>query len=224
LQALGFYNGAVDGVWGPETRQAVEDFQRQRGLASSGELNDTTRTALRDAGAKPRRAASSGGSSQVVQLSDPTTVRTVQNRLRQLGFYDGAADGVWGATTQQALEKFQRARGIERVGEPTEATMSAMGIDPASLPTRTASSAEPLQPDVIRGIQRRLREAHFYNGPIDGVLGAKSQAAVERFQRSRGLEPSGDLNPSTIAALGLDPNNLAGSSAPPASRGSGSGR
>jgi peptidoglycan hydrolase-like protein with peptidoglycan-binding domain len=135
-------------------------------------------------------------------------VRTVQNRLRQLGFYDGPADGVWGPGTQQALERFQRARGLDHVGEPTAATMSAMGIDPAAL-TRTASAAAPLDPTVVRSIQQRLRRLGVYNGPLDGEWGAGSQAAVERFQRNRGLDPTGDLNPTTLAALGFDPNNLA---------------
>jgi peptidoglycan hydrolase-like protein with peptidoglycan-binding domain len=141
-------------------------------------------------------------------------VRTVQNRLRQLGYYDGPADGVWGPGMQQALERFQRARGLDRVGEPTVATLSAMGIDATALPTRSASAAEPLDPTVLRGIQQRLRQLGFYNGPIDGVWGQGSQAAVERFQRNRSLQATGELNPPTLAALGFDPNNLAAGAAP----------
>jgi peptidoglycan hydrolase-like protein with peptidoglycan-binding domain len=218
LHTLGYYDGPADGLVGPGTRQAVEQFQRDRGLAASGDLTATTTAALRDEAVPSRRAAAAPASSRVAELSDPTAVRTVQNRMRQLGFYDGPADGVWGAGTQQALERYQRSRGLERVGEPTEATLTSMGIDPASLPTRAASATEPLEPGVVRGIQRRLRQGGFYAGPVDGVWGANSQAAVERFQRNRGLQPSGDLNPATLAALGLDPNNLSGSSTPPPPR------
>jgi peptidoglycan hydrolase-like protein with peptidoglycan-binding domain len=56
-----------------------------------------------------------------------------------------------------------------------------------------------------------LREQGFYTGRVDGKWGPGSETAVERFQRSRGMQPTGDLTPATLAALGLDPNNLAGS-------------
>jgi len=39
------------------------------------------------------------------------------------------------------------------------------------------------------------------------------QASLQRFQQGRGLQATGQLNPATVTALGLDPNNLA---APPA--------
>jgi peptidoglycan hydrolase-like protein with peptidoglycan-binding domain len=203
LRQLGYYSGDVDGLMGPATEQAILRFQRAQGLDASGQLNTATADALRDSARIARNAAA-----KPIELTDATSVRTVQNRLRQLGFYDGPADGVWGPGTQQALERFQRARGLDRVGEPTAATMSAMGIDPSAL-TRTASAAEPLDPTVVRSIQQRLRRLGFYRGPIDGEWGAGSQAAVERFQRNRGLDPTGDLNPTTLAALGFDPNNLA---------------
>ena len=38
--------------------------------------------------------------------------------------------------------------------------------------------------------------------------GGATQQAIERFQQGRGLQANGQLNPATIAALGLDPNML----------------
>ena len=46
LQALGFYNGAIDGVWGPGTQSAIERFQQGRGLQPNGQLNPATVSAL----------------------------------------------------------------------------------------------------------------------------------------------------------------------------------
>jgi peptidoglycan hydrolase-like protein with peptidoglycan-binding domain len=60
-------------------------------------------------------------------------VRNVQNRLRALGFYRGAPDGVWGAGTQQALERFQRGRGIEATGQINPVTAQALGLNPGNL-------------------------------------------------------------------------------------------
>jgi peptidoglycan hydrolase-like protein with peptidoglycan-binding domain len=198
LQALGFYNGPIDGVWGPETRDAVERFQASRGLTVTDRLDEPTRTALLAPPSAP------------VAMTHPTDVRTVQNRLRQLGYYNGPADGVWGPETQVAVERFQRSRGLP-VGQVNHATVNAMGINAAGFqggtPVRAATVGD-LDPSVVRGVQQRLRQSGFYRGRIDGVWGSGTTVAMERFQRSRGLEPTGTLNPMTASALGFDPNNL----------------
>ena len=46
LQALGFYNGAVDGVFGPETESAVMEAQRSYNLQSDGVVGPATWQAL----------------------------------------------------------------------------------------------------------------------------------------------------------------------------------
>ena len=198
LQALGLYDGPIDGLWGPETQTAVERFQRSRGMAVTTRLDGATANAIRTAASRP------------VVVSDPTDVRTIQNRFRQLTFYNGPADGVWGPGTQVALENFQRTRGLQ-VGQLNESTMWSMGLDPAAFPTRHAygtTVSDPLEPAVVRNVQQRLRQQGFYARAVDGVWGRGTQAAVERFQKSRGLEATGHLTPQTAWALGLDPNNL----------------
>ena len=49
----------------------------------------------------------------------------------------------------------------------------------------------------------------FYPGQIDGLWGPAMQSSIERFQQGRGLQATGQLNPATVTALRLDPNNLA---------------
>lgn len=216
LSALGFYDGAVDGVWGAETRRAVERFQRSRGLAVTGDVNAATASALRSAPPPAPVASGAANPPATTEATDPTAVRTVQNRLHQLGFFNDPADGVWGPSTQVALENFQRARGLDVSGQLTPPTVAAMGFEPGSFPPRsTASAAEPLDPAVVKSAQRELHRLGFYRGPADGVWGARSQDALARFQQSRGLQASGEFNPATLSALGFDPNNLAASAARP---------
>ena len=69
--------------------------------------------------------------------------------------------------------------------------------------------SQPLAPAAVTQVQERLRQAGVYAGRPDGVWGPDSQAALERFQQGRGLQATGQVNPATAAALGLDPNNLA---------------
>ncbi len=52
-----------------------------------------------------------------------------------------------------------------------------------------------------RAIQRRLRDAGFDPGQIDGVVGPKTRAAIREFQRARGLSVDGVAGPRTQAAL-----------------------
>lgn len=50
-------------------------------------------------------------------------------------------------------------------------------------------------------IQSLLRDQGFYNGPIDGVLGHRSIAAVQEFQRSHQLKDDGVPGKQTFSAL-----------------------
>ena len=144
-------------------------------------------------------------------------VMAVQQRLKQTGAYGGPTDGVWGPESAAALEQFQRAHGQQVTGQLNQATVATLGLNPADLlavapagvPTASASAAEPLSRDAIRAVQSRLRQLGFYSGRIDGIWGPSMQASLQRFQQGRGLQATGQLNPATVTALGLDPNNLA---------------
>jgi peptidoglycan hydrolase-like protein with peptidoglycan-binding domain len=147
----------------------------------------------------------------------PQGMQLVQQRLRQQGAYAGEVDGIWGPDSQAALERFQQMHGLQVTGQLNQATVATLGIAPDQLlnagqpvPVTTASpvAASSLSPSAIQSIQSRLRELNYYGGPTDGIWGGETQAAIERFQQGRGLQPNGQLNPATIAALGLDPNIL----------------
>ncbi len=47
LQSLGFYNGAIDGIYGPRTASAVAAFQRSQRLVGDGRVGALTWQALR---------------------------------------------------------------------------------------------------------------------------------------------------------------------------------
>jgi peptidoglycan hydrolase-like protein with peptidoglycan-binding domain len=53
-----------------------------------------------------------------------------------------------------------------------------------------------------------LRAVGFYSGPADGIWGPETQQALTEFQKSRGLQASGALTPTTASMLGLNPNDL----------------
>jgi hypothetical protein len=49
LRGLGFYFGKIDGEIGPKTEAAIRRFQKANSLSITGELDDATASALRDA-------------------------------------------------------------------------------------------------------------------------------------------------------------------------------
>lgn len=61
------------------------------------------------------------------------SIRMLQARLRQLGFYSGEIDGAWGAGSISGLQNFQAAHNLPADGRLTKATVQAMGIDPATM-------------------------------------------------------------------------------------------
>ncbi|WP_226017948.1 TIGR02594 family protein [Novosphingobium sp. FKTRR1] len=54
----------------------------------------------------------------------------------------------------------------------------------------------------IKDIQQALARAGFATGPIDGIWGRATIAAVKAFQKQKGLAVDGIAGPQTVAALG----------------------
>lgn len=57
---------------------------------------------------------------------------------------------------------------------------------------------------LVKQVQRALKAEGFNPGPIDGIYGAGTVAAVNAFQLSNGLLPDGEVGPQTATALGID--------------------
>ncbi|MCA9774741.1 MAG: peptidoglycan-binding protein, partial [Myxococcales bacterium] len=59
-----------------------------------------------------------------------------------------------------------------------------------------------VRPGIVREIQQALVKAGYKPGPVDGVLGKETMAAVESFQKAKGLVV-GPLTIRTLDALGV---------------------
>jgi peptidoglycan hydrolase-like protein with peptidoglycan-binding domain len=58
----------------------------------------------------------------------PLMVYEFQQRLAERGFYHGVVDGEYGPHTRMAVAACQRAHGLAVDGEPTAATLQALGF------------------------------------------------------------------------------------------------
>jgi len=54
---------------------------------------------------------------------------------------------------------------------------------------------------LVREIQQILTDLGYEPGPIDGLYGSKTRAAIQAFQRENDLEPKGSATPRVLEAL-----------------------
>jgi peptidoglycan hydrolase-like protein with peptidoglycan-binding domain len=133
---------------------------------------------------------------------DSTTIRQVQQTLINRGFRAGPVDGVMGPATQSAVKKFQQSENLEATGQLNRQTLVALGVQPDT----TSAAVRPnnvYRAETIRKVQLTLNNRGFQAGAADGTMSAQAQAAVRDFQKSENLEPTGQLNEQTLAALGI---------------------
>jgi peptidoglycan hydrolase-like protein with peptidoglycan-binding domain len=180
-------------------------------------MNKTTLVLLAALAATPA-AAQPAMQLTYSQVLAPPGVRTVQDRLHQAGVYSGAVDGTWGPDSQSALQRFQQNNGLQVTGQLNQATLTLLNLSPEELfaagpPAGPPAGTPPAQPRPltqveVRNLQARLGALGYYHGAVDGVWGPDTQDALARFQQASGI-PAGRLNPQTVTAMGLDPNDLA---------------
>ena len=75
------------------------------------------------------------------------------------------------------------------------------------------------QSDLIRDVQDRLTTLGYDPGPLDGLMGPRTRAALRAFQGGSGLPETGEVDAQTLTALGLRqavaPNAETSAAAPP---------
>jgi peptidoglycan hydrolase-like protein with peptidoglycan-binding domain len=60
---------------------------------------------------------------------------------------------------------------------------------------------QDMSQEQLREVQKELKEAGFYQGSIDGQLGAQTQQAIREYQKSHGLPETGRLDEPTRELL-----------------------
>ena len=125
LANAGYYQGAVDGVYGPQTVAAVEALQQASGLPVTGTVDKATAEAL-----QVELAAVAGASAQ----GTVAATAAVQQTLKLVGFWDGPVDGVWTPELTEAVMALQTELGVEPTGTVDAATVHAFKEAIAALP------------------------------------------------------------------------------------------
>lgn len=142
----------------------------------------------------------------------------LQRRLHARGYEPGPVDSIFGSQTREAVKAFQESRGLKATGVVDETTWKALN-QKEQLTFPREGQEQPLakkqlvsqtildkgnKGSKVKTLQLRLEIQGYDPGPIDGVFGRKTAAAVKQFQEAQGLATSGTVDESTWEALGRD--------------------
>lgn len=163
LIALGYLAGGADGIFGSKTEAALRAFQQDNGLSATGHLDAETLSLL----------------SQLASSS--ASIADVQQRLIDLGYLQGRADGIWGPKSAAAIEVFQQLNGLPETGVSRSELIDALFSEGAvALPKGLPVGSKG---EEVAALQQKLIQFGFLAGKADGAYGKQTAKAVSAFQR-----------------------------------------
>ena len=225
LIELGWLDGKVTGKFDAATDAAVRAFQKKTsGLWEDGVAGPETLRALYSSkAARTSKAAASIG--ETLEFgSEGSDVKKMQQKLKDLGYLSGSADGKFGVATQAAVIAFQKNNNLTADGKAGVATLSKLYSGTAKkssgtqvkLDSNGTSSGRDTSDiastgyvtlesgssgDQVKALQKRLKELGYYNGSADGKYGESTMAAVMAFQLRNNLTVDGKAGPATQRVL-----------------------
>jgi peptidoglycan hydrolase-like protein with peptidoglycan-binding domain len=131
LARRGYYDGTVDGLYGPKTDAAIREFENAVGLKPGGEPTEALLQAIVRSPAKAPKVAPTPAPAMRppmpprsdTAIERPTTSRRVlalQRVLAEYGYGQIKPTGIADAETQAAIERFERERKLPITGQPSD--------------------------------------------------------------------------------------------------------
>jgi peptidoglycan hydrolase-like protein with peptidoglycan-binding domain len=163
---------------------------RDKLQSSATQLGDAITAANRASAVKDGATSTT---TTVLQTQSPqdhlTVITTAEKQLQQTTTGIGASTPVRTA----AVELQAAAFGLEQA-------YVSLFVDAGCL-AQDAAAARAVNA-YVKGLQQDLTSAGFYTGPVDGLYGPQTVAAVKALQKASGLPETGVVDPATEKALG----------------------
>ena len=184
LIELGYLDDTADGIFGEKTQVAIEQLQSDLGMTVTGVAT-----------AELQRMLFAGEISAYnpylpLKRGDRgTRVSRMQAELKALGYYAGAADGVYGKGTEKAVAAFQKQEGLNQTGQADEETLRALFSESASqnlsyIELRSGDSGKR-----VAELVSRLVELYYLPSTAEGNEYTSQVArGVRHFQRQNGFD------------------------------------
>ena len=220
LEELGYYTSAKDSKCKADDVAAIRAFQKANGLTVDGIAGYDTQVLLYSDNAIMYDGRLAGSLTVAYEtLKKGMTgeaVKAMQQRLIDLGYLSGTADGVFGTDTAEAVYYFQKNNGLVRDSIAGEKTLQILFSTDAvknsvaeSTPTVTVPSAtidtsllkKGDSNEYVKVLQQKLISLGYLSGTADGVFGNLTYRAVKEFQKANALTADGIAGSQTIAAL-----------------------
>lgn len=189
-------------IYNTLTQSAPSAAIAQAGTSEPDPITGSTRVTV-DAGSDD-----TGGT---VTLRYDATIESVQRELAASGLYSGQVDGVSGRRTKLAIIAYQRANGLDETGQAsadliehiryTRQINEAVNMTDAGTAQPRAATPTSKPVDTVTRVQVGLAELGYEPGAINGELGQQTRNAILKFERDRGIAPTGDISATLIAEL-----------------------
>ncbi|MDJ0773695.1 MAG: peptidoglycan-binding protein [Mastigocoleus sp. MO_167.B18] len=194
LRILGFYNNKSTGYYGPITKNAVISFQKSQGLKQDGIVGSNTQAKIQAALQGKGNGSSTSYSSTLRVGSRGSQVTSLQQRLKELGYFKGNTTKYFGPITKNAVINFQKSQGLKPDGIVGVKTWNALRNP------KTNTGQGDKYPVILRrgdsgSNVRKLQR--LLNINTDGLFGPGTEAAVKRFQRANRLPITGVVDSRT---------------------------
>lgn len=147
LHDKGFLKANPTGYFGSSTQAAVKSFQKSKGLTVDGIAGTATRKALLGSsytsltGTTTTTATASKVEGAINPGDRGETVKTVQTRLKALGYYTySKITDFYGPITESAVRAFQKANGLTVDGVIGPKTLSKLNSSSAVAKSKTTTT------------------------------------------------------------------------------------
>jgi peptidoglycan hydrolase-like protein with peptidoglycan-binding domain len=186
LKQQNYYDGAIDGIIGPRFERAIRDFQRDRGLSETGELDE--RTAIRLGVTSEEPNMENRKNARGIKVTDAYAERVDDNAVRVVVDTEVPTGG-WQTFIEHSIVNDQIhvwARGIPPSGTVTQAIVNGR------LETTITNAGSYIDKIVVHGSSKDMTIKVLPAGGYSGAIGRKTADLLGQYEQALGVSSNGD--------------------------------